>query len=75
MRKFIIYSTDGFTFSPSGKDAEEPDIENCQILDIITVEKEGLIKNIIDKKMIDEFVQQGYKNIFVIEVIGEPIRI
>lgn len=69
MRKYLFYTTDGFTQNASLKETE-----NCQLLGI------GLGNNI--GQAFDDFLnendyihQQDYEKIMAYEVIGNPINL
>ena len=69
MKKYLFYTTDGFT-----QDASLKETENCQLLGI------GLCNNI--EQAFDDFLnendyihQQDYEKIMAYEVIGNPITL
>lgn len=69
MKKYLFYTTDGFT-----QDASLQETENCQLLGI------GLGNNI--EQAFDDFLnendyihQQDYEKIMAYEVIGNPINL
>lgn len=69
MKKYLFYTTDGFT-----QDASLKETENCQLLGI------GLGNNI--EQAFDDFLnlndyihQQDYETIMAYEVIGNPITL
>lgn len=66
--EFLIYTTDGTTYSPSC-DGPEPDIENCQVLGI----EEADTPNEAVKKMLEHFPELlglGFNEVIVVP-IGE----
>ena len=68
MKKYIFYTTDGYTF-----DSEFNEVENCQLLGF------GVGRNIREAFVFlqknEQYMQnKKYENIIACEIIAEPIR-
>ncbi len=72
-RKFIIYSSDGYSLSPNMKEIAHPKgANNSQVLGLIyTSSIEEAFYEFIDSDEGHNYISKGFKNFIIRETIGE----
>lgn len=73
-RKFIVYSSDGYSLSPNMKEIAHPKgANNSQVLGLIyTSSIEEAFYEFIDSDEGHNYLSKGFKNFIIRETIGEP---